>query len=990
MRLYIRALLKRAYLKLLYTLLSLVLLPVFVFSQTATVSGRILSANKETLPAAQIMLAGTTNGTVADANGNFELKNVAAGKIKIIISFIGYRSDTIEKNVSANQNLQLGDMLLKEEGKNLNEVEITSTLKKGSENKAISITKNSSRVVTVLSSETISKLPDRNAAETIKRIAGAAVQNNKGEGAYISLRGTPLDWTATLVNGDRLPVADEENTSRIFEFEVLPSNLVDYVVVSRTVTPDIEGDNIGGSINFLTKGAVEQRTFKVNVAAGASVLSRKPSGSVDFLWGDISKNKKFSYVINGSYFGRYYASQAYKLAFGSNFNHGLNRFEIKDYDGERHTTGGNFAWEYKANNKVRFGTKMLFGHMLDNKWQRKTMYVYDSGEGKGVRLQSIHGKLVRILGGGEVFGEFKPTAKLKIDLRLASYHNQFTYGNVPVKGKDARNGYFTQEYGLRSVFVFKDVDTIDLFGDPYTGAAGQVPFPTKLLDVDNPTGRGDNYRNIQPQITTPIIADSFEFKRAFSELNSTKETDPIIAQLDLAYTFNPNIKLMAGGKFRWKFGERKISFHEWLINITNQQSAAPIYMMSLETQPFDERGGYLQEYGSPYKGTFMPFITKEQNANFLQQYSNRLREREMNQLHPEYSQWVGSTYKYREYTTAAYVMGDFHFAKRFNIVAGMRLEHTNMHVESDTLSGKYAIDTASGQVYYPGEKRSTDIKYLALLPAINFTFAVNEKMNLRAAVSRTYHRQNFAEVKPGHAVVRYTEFEFTFGNPNLKPAYSYNFDLMYEYYWGNKGMFSVGTYFKYITDHIFFTTQADFDPRTGIVFKSPTNAGKSWVFGVEGNIQRKFDFIPSWGSGFGINANITYSLSRMQVPGRNAQQAMAEQTPILYNVGLFYEKYGVNARIALNYTGAYLKELNLASVKGIGLLHKDADFDTYQGENYSLDFQCAYTFKKHFTVFVEMNNLLDWPFYEYRGLKDRPIRVEYYKQRGQVGFKYEL
>ena len=94
--------------------------------------------------------------------------------------------------------------------------------------------------------------------------------------------------------------------------------------------------------------------------------------------------------------------------------------------------------------------------------------------------------------------------------------------------------------------------------------------------------------------------------------------------------------------------------------------------------------------------------------------------------------------------------------------------------------------------------------------------------------------------------------------------------------------------------------------------------------------------------------------------------------------------------MALNYTGAYLKELNLASVKGLGLLHKDSDYDIFQGENYSLDFQCAYTFKKHYTVYVEMNNLLDWPYLEFMGNKNRPIRVEYYRQRGQVGFKYEL
>ncbi|MFN8300515.1 MAG: TonB-dependent receptor [Chitinophagales bacterium] len=973
-------------------LLLLLALPAvtYLFAQTGSVTGMVYNPGKEALPGAYVLLSGTNAGAISELDGGFSLFNVPVGKQQLIISYLGYGNDTLTIHITAGQTLKLGAIVLQEAGHSLSEVEIKAGLKKGSESKAINITKSSSRVITVISSENISKLPDKNAAETVKRIAGAAVQNNKGEGAYISLRGTPLDWTATLMNGDRIPVADEENTSRIFEFEVLPSDLIDYVIVSRTVTPDIEGDNIGGSINFLTKSAVEERTFKVNMALGASVLARKPTGNLNFLWGDVSKNKKFSYVINGSYFGRFYASQGYKLAFGSNYNHGLNRFELKDYDGTRQSFGGNFACEYKLSDKIKLGMKAISGGMLDDKWQRKTMYVYDSGDGKGMKLQSIHGKLNRVMAGGELNAEITPISKLKLNLRLASYHNQFTYGNVPYAKGDPRNGYFTEEFGIRSVFVYQDIDTIDLFGNAYTGAPGQIPFPTKLLGQDNPYGRGDDYKNIKPRLTTPVVADSFEFKRAFSELNTTKETDPIVAQADFTYSFNNNIKLLGGAKFRWKMGERNLSFHEWLLNIYDQQSAAPIYMMSLQTQPFDERGGYLKEYGSPYKGSFMPFITKDQNRAFLEQYAYRLRERNMNELHPEYAQWVGSSYKYREYTTAGYLMGDFRIGRKFNIVTGLRLENTNMHVESDTLSSKYAIDTASGTVYYPGERRYSDIKYLAILPAFNFTYAITNNMNLRAAVSRTYHRQNFAEVKPGYAVIKYSEFEFVFGNPNLKPAYSYNFDLMYEYFWGNKGLFTVGTYFKYITDHIFVTTQADFDPRTGIVYKAPTNAGKSWVFGVEANIQRKMDFLPGGWGGIGVSANITYSLSRMQVPGRDNSQAMAEQTPLLYNVALYYEKYGLETRLALNYTGAYLKELNLASVKGLGLLHKDSDYDIFQGENYSLDFQCAYTFKKHYTVYVEMNNLLDWPYLEFMGNKNRPIRVEYYRQRGQVGFKYEL
>lgn len=961
-----------------------------VTAQTGTVSGRVVNNTKETLPGAKVFIEGTNMGVMADMDGNFQLVGVPSGKQKIVFAYIGYSTDTLDVTVPSSGNINIGDRIMAVKGQNLDEVVVTSKLNQGSESKAINLTKNATRVVTVISSEGISKLPDKNAAETVKRIAGAAVQNNKGEGAYISLRGTPLDWTATLVNGDRMPVADEENTSRVFEFEVIPSDLIDYIMVSRTVTPDIEGDNIGGSINFLTKSAVEKKTFKVNVAAGAGFLSQKPSGNVTFLYGDRSKNGKFGFVLNGSWYGRYYASHTYQLAFGSNFNHGLNRLELKDYDGARNTTGLNFAWEYKFNDKIKIGQKLIFGSMLDNKWQRKTMYVYDSGDGKGVKLQSIHGLLNRLLAGGELNLEYKPTSRLKFNVRASSYHNQFNYGNVPYSSKDPRNGYYTIEFGLRNVFVYTDLDTIDLYGNKYTGAPGQSPFPTKLIGNDSPSGRGDDYRNIQPQITSPVVADSFEFKRCFSETNTTRETDPIVAQLDASYTISNNVKLFAGAKFRMKMGERNLSYHEWYINITDQQSASAIYMTSLQTEAFNEKGGFLSEYGSPYKGTFMPFITKNQNRDFLKQYGYRLREVYMNEQNPDYFQWVGSSYNYSEYTTAGYLMADAKIGKRLSMVGGLRLENTNMHVESDTLSPEYVIDTVTYTVYYPAIKQSADIKYLAILPALNINYAISDKMNLRAAVSRTYHRQNFAEVKPGFAAINYSEFKYQFGNPNLKPSYSYNFDLMYEYYWGNKGMFSVGTYYKYVLNHIFETTQSDFDPRTGIVYKSVTNAGKSWVWGIEGNIQRKFDFLPSFLSGLGLSANVTYSISRMQVPGRYKKQAMAEQTPILYNIAIFYEKYGINTRLALNYTGAYLKELNLAAVKGVGLLHKDTDFDVFQAETCSLDFQFSYEFKKHFTVYLEATNLLDWPFVEYVGNRTRPLRTEFYKQRMQVGFKYEL
>ena len=153
-----------------YTLFFFITGTSFLFSQTGSVSGRITTAKDEALSDAKIFISGTTNGTISDSTGNFELKNIPVGKTKIVFSYLSYENDTIEKNVPANQTLPLGNIVLKESSQNLNEVQITGTLEKGSENKAINLTKNSGRVVTVLSSETMSKLPDKNAAESVKRI----------------------------------------------------------------------------------------------------------------------------------------------------------------------------------------------------------------------------------------------------------------------------------------------------------------------------------------------------------------------------------------------------------------------------------------------------------------------------------------------------------------------------------------------------------------------------------------------------------------------------------------------------------------------------------------------------------------------------------------------------------------------------------------------------------------------------------------------------
>lgn len=983
-----------------------ILISQVAIAQTGSIKGRLQGTNGDFLPGATVLLKPTNTGVATDENGYFELIKIPPGNYTLSITYLGYKTKEFNTTVTVGSISNLGNIKLEEDQRQLGEVEVKGSFDQGSDTKAINMTKTSPTVITVISAQSIGKLPTRNAAEAVRRAPGVSVQNSKGEGSFVSLRGTPTDWTATLINGDRLPVADEENTSRSFEFEVLPSDLISSVIVSRTVTPDMEGDNIGGVVNFQSWQAPEKRVFKLNLNGGWNFLAGKPLGQGSVLFGNRSKNEKFGFIVNGTYYGRNYAADAFRCVYSNNYNQALASYELKKYNGYRGTFGFNGALEYKFNNKLRVVGNVLGGYMTDNKQQKKVRYNYNDGSGKRIRLQSIHGLLVRQFYGGDLNIELKPNERWKVNIRAASYYNKFSYGNVPFKNKDARNGYFFVEF-ISPLMYYADEDFIDY----RTGAAASPSDPGvfvgKVVGDDNPYGDGDYYNNIQPQAINVLRPDKkfypedFEFYQAFSELNTTVEKDPIVSQFDVFHILSNKVKIQFGGKMRIKQGQRSISLHQWVQNIPLQQQA---YLLpQFQTEGFAKPGQFLAELGGNYDNNFQ-FLALGQRDNFVQALGDTLREYTMDVTNTEYRFWVGSQYRYTEYQYAGYGMATAKLG-RVNMVGGVRMEYTRLLEYSDSLltkkkpnaDGTYSdslvFDPVSGSLHPLPVERVTDLKYLAILPSLNINYVLSDKINLRFAVSRTFHRPNFEETKPGYGVYRIDELDLTYGNSKLKPTYAWNGDFTFEYFWGNKGIATLGGYYKFVTDHIFASTTSYVDG-FGIVAKRYENAPKSWVGGVELGIQRQLDFLPKFLSGLGVSANFAYSWSAMQVPGRNFKQAMTEQSPMLYNVALYYEKHGITARIALNYTAPFLKYLNLFSVKELDgtltLLHQDTQFDVYRGQNFGLECSAAYTLKKYYTVYAEATNLLDYPDLIYRGKPERPVRTEYYRPRGQIGFRMEF
>jgi len=970
---------------LIFTLLAAVSL-----GQKGSVEGYVKD-NQGPLPGIKVYLQNTEYKVVTDLEGRFLFSKIPAGKYTLSINAAAYNEYQYSFSLEDPEHKVLGQIQLKE-GKEVADVVLIYNTKT-SEQKALNMIKNSPSVVTIVSADIIAKLPNKNASDVVARVPGASIVRNKGEGSNISLRGTPLDWTATFLNGDRLPVADEDNPTRSFEFEILPADMIEYVFVSKSSTPDMESDQIGGSINFISRTTVKQKTFKLNLAGGYNTLAQKPIGTLNFLYGNLSKNKKWSFLVNGTSYARYYAADAFKMIYGSNFNHSLNRYELRKYEGTRMNLSANGAVEYKHSDHFKIGTHLIYSFMQDDKYQKRQSYNWYEGSGQRIRLQNIHGKLNRQLFGGDVYTELKISPVLKMNFKVATYDNQFWYGNVPYAKNDPRNGYFITEF-ISPLLAFTDQSYVSLYGqtiDPNDPGG----FPAKLIGPDDPYGNGDNPNNIQPQFVTifggqALKASDFEFYQSYTERNKTRERDAIITQLDFEYKPSSKLTVKWGTKFRNKVGYRHISKHEWFKDYSIPGNNNPFLLKDFQHEPFNTNpAGFLSPLGANYEGQFFPFLNSSNLSSFLMDSMYLMRETFMNKLNQEYRQWVGSNYEYNEIQSGTYVMADYTIGK-LSIVGGARFEYTKFQEVSDTLTDALAFDSLSGSQYNIPERRSVSRHYQFLLPSVNFTYRLNEKNNLRAAFSEAMKRPNFEQTKPGFAMIKYNDLIYIFGNPNLKPTYAFNYDVAYEHFWPGKGMFSLAAFYKDVHDHIFTVTTADIDPISGIMIKKYENASRSKVFGMEMTLIRKFDFLPGILGGLGTNSNLTLSDSRMNIPGRPNQQKMTEQTPLIYNVGLTYEYKKWNARLALNYIGKHLKEVNLSSIVGIGLLHLDDDFDTYVNDIYNLDFQISYALNDHGSIYLEGMNLLNAPERKYIGKEWRNLRTEYYGMRFQAGIRLDL
>lgn len=358
---------------------------ILVAQDNGHVSGAVYeSSSGSVLPGANIIIEGTNLGVATDRNGFFLISNLSPGTYTIKVSFLGYEDGIQEVQIEAGQTTKINFNLLETviEGQ---DVIVYGDLTRGHA-KALQEQKNAPNIKNVVSSDMFQLFPDRNAAETAARIPGVSISYDQGEGEFVQIRGIGPEYNSLTVNGQRIPAPDPD-AGRSVGMDLLNQDLIENIIVTKASTPEIDGDAIGGNINFEMMQAPDDGMLTLHVGGGYNVQHSdydeygKDIIDLAAIGGQRFLDGKLGVLVAGSY---------YKTNRGST----LREFEYvdveesdeieaqhsNDYDVKRERFGINVNTEWKFDDLNKIFFNLNYNQYLDNEIRRSVEWIVEDNE----------------------------------------------------------------------------------------------------------------------------------------------------------------------------------------------------------------------------------------------------------------------------------------------------------------------------------------------------------------------------------------------------------------------------------------------------------------------------------------------------------------------------------------------------------------------------------------------------------------------------------
>ena len=895
-----------------------------LFSQTGNLLGTVSDSNGSfPLPGANVYLEGTNFGGITDSGGKVYLSNLPVGNYKLVVSYIGYENQ--EKDISIDaESLNTFSLELSVGTLVGNDIDVIGNSLSG-QARALNNQKNKSNISNVISSDQVGKFPDSNIGDALKRVPGIAVYNDMGEARFGHVRGTPSSFNSATINGERMPSA--EATTRSNQLDLIPADMIQTVEVIKALTPDMDADAIGGSINLITRKAAGKRS---SITVGRGNNSLDEAGKIVQLSGmysDRPEGKNFGYMFNFSFYDNWTGSDNIEAEWDDEGN--IVEHDIRKYLVHRERKSLGLRFDYNLGNSEVYAD--LNFNDRDDYENRYRQRIKDLDEGEG--SQEIRRQTKAGLPGNE-YGRLE-------DQKLFSYK----FGGTSFLDK------------LKLDYSFKISEASELRPNERYLALRLK----KQTAVWNGSTNKPNFSFSDPIASD--LNDSWDFREIIEERRDTDEKARSF-KIDADYSFTDNLKLEAGLKISTRKKERRNEFYEFepvdedafladaFSNIVNQN----------KSEWLNDGNGTSFSPGS--------FVSREFLGN-LDLSNTELFDRVI------VEEELAGNFKASEDITSFYGMASYDYSDQLLVVGGIRLERTSLY---DLEARSYNEDNDQNNIITAADSDYTDV-----LPSLHLIYDLDGASKIRVALTKSLARPNYFDTVP-YQQVKVEDEEIKVGNPELEPTISTNFDISFERYYDDVGLFSAGIFTKDIDNFVVYTsgyvTQADNLPDyDGFQLEKALNGGNASLLGVEIAFQRQI--LP----GLGLYANVTAIDSKIDNLDPKLQEdrpdvkdnSMPGTSELSYNLSMSYERGPTTVRLSLNHQGEFLEEFGDSKSE-----------DRWYDKATYVDLNANYNLRENISIYADFNNLTNQPLRYYQGSSRYMMQEEYYNRKFTLGIKADL
>jgi TonB-dependent receptor len=819
--------------------------------------------------------------------------------------------------------------------------ELVVTGQRASQQKAIETKRNATGVVDAISADDLGRLSDKNIAENLERLPGVGLFYDQGEGRYVSIRGIDSSLSNVTLNGVQLGNPDGLASEARIPLDVVGGQLLSRLEVVKVVTPDMDAQGIGGSVNLVTQSPFD---FKQDVFARGSAqvgyqeaLKGSNPYQADATVGGIFGDGRWGAMIGVNASSRKFRSNGFfpddwRAVPGSARGGLPTTIKYTNYTIKRERIGVSGALEFRPTDEDKFFLRGLYSKFKEDEHRQRFRADFGSN-------------LANITFNADGFTGVARNVDVREDLREEEKEKSFS--QVAVGGEHERVGW-TFDYDLAYGY-------------------DEVVEPNRLWQFRSVTANTVYDFDMAPLLFTAEARDLPASNLGFRQY---QEQDENGNAMNWAGRANAKLDVDWGEGGYIKFGVKVRDEDKKFDGRTDVYDRAGAGANRFTLADFNLRGP--DEFVRFEDRTYvMRYVIGPEIISFTDQNLNG--PRFVKNVGASLTNNVLNDYGLNQRFYAGYGMFDVRFGMA-RVIGGLRVERTEVDVRGFTL--------VNGTTVTP---KTVSNSYTDVLPNLQLRLEPGEDVVLRAAYSRTLGRPTFGQLKISGTLTATPlagglfDGELNEGNIDLKPYVSDNFDATAEWYFAQGGLLSAGAFYKKIKNPIYTFRQTftniTLDGRTfqTLGYTQPRNADDGEIAGIELAFQQQFTFLPGLLSGFGVAANATFVDAHVNTFDRRAK--FRQQANVIYGGQIFYQKGPLEAALSFHHTGKNLDSLGATAAS-----------DTYNDRYERLDLKASYALNERVEVFVEGQNLTDTKLRQYIGSRrDWITNYERLRQTYYVG-----